>query len=78
MGIVKFFGALLLIAVALVVSVLLTLVMTGIAIGAGNAWILEAPFSIGWDAVWDRWLQAWGWSWLFLGSGGLVIGGSSK
>lgn len=59
--------------VGFVLVALFTLVVTGVAVGTANAWILEAPFSAGWSAVWDRWWQSLAWAWIFAGSGGVAV-----
>lgn len=64
-------------AVGLVLLALVTLAGAGLATGAANAWVLEGPFMVGWNAVWDRWAQALVWAWLFGGSG-ILFGGSAR
>jgi len=61
----KGIGGIIAAVVAVIVVGLLILVWAGLAIGAGNAWILQGTFSDGWHAVWDRWGAALGWSVLF-------------
>lgn len=56
------------IAFIVLVWSVVVLTVSGLSIGAANAWVLQGTFSAGWHAVWDRPLVAIGWSLLFGGS----------
>ena len=55
--------------VAAATVVFLSFVFSALAIGAGNAWVLEGTFSDGWSRAWDRPIITFLWGLLFLSSG---------
>lgn len=53
---------------AFVIAIALAMTWSALAIGAANAWVLNAQFSDGWHAAWGKPWVLLGWSLLFMGT----------
>ena len=58
--------------VSILIAAVILVILTGLAVGAANAWILQGTFWDGWHAALDRPLIALGWAILFGGGAGAL------